>query len=56
MSKDKTLLVRLDEQTRNAFHRACKANDQSSAQVLRKFIRGYIKDNNHNLLLDWEEK
>lgn len=39
------IVVRLPRKLHIAFAKACKADDQSCSQVVRKFIRRYLEDN-----------
>ena len=43
MSEQKTFLVRVDLDLLNSFQQACKENDQNASQVVRAFMREYIK-------------
>lgn len=36
---------RVDAQIKKSFEEACKSNDITASQVLRKFIKEYIKKN-----------
>lgn len=38
-----TLTIRLDAELRAAFSAACKAQDQTVAQELRRFMRDYVQ-------------
>jgi hypothetical protein len=46
------LLIRLDPMTKKAFIKACRVNDTNASRHVRKLIREYVKENNHNLLID----
>jgi hypothetical protein len=41
--KDVGLRIRIDRHLREAFLAACKAEDKPAAQVLREFMREYVK-------------
>lgn len=41
--KDVGLRIRIDRELRAAFLEACKAEDKPAAQVLREFMREYIR-------------
>lgn len=41
--KDVTFSMRLDADLRAAFSAACEAQDMTAAQVLRRFMRDFIK-------------
>ena len=38
--------IRVDETLKNHFISACKSNESTAAQELRKFMKDYIKNNN----------
>ena len=40
---NKHLIIRIDEETRQLFHKTCKANAINPSELLRKFIREYIE-------------
>lgn len=42
-SKDKSFTIRVDENLLKTFQEIAKANDRPSAQLLRDFMREYIK-------------
>jgi hypothetical protein len=46
-TKDTGLRIRIEKELREEFLKACSANDQPAAQVLRQFMRDYVK--NHQL-------
>ncbi|MBB2486826.1 hypothetical protein H5407_16485 [Mitsuaria sp. WAJ17] len=41
---DVGLRIRVDDQLRHDFLDACKAQDTTAAQVLRKFMRAYVDE------------
>jgi len=41
--KDAGLRIRLQRELRQSFLDACKADDKPAAQVIRQFMRSYIK-------------
>jgi len=41
--KDAGLRIRVQRELRQSFLETCKAEDKSAAQVLREFMRSYIK-------------
>jgi len=44
MSDEKTTMtIRLDKSLRDAYDRAAKANDRTGSQLLRDFMREYVK-------------
>ncbi|GAB6051154.1 hypothetical protein JCM16106_20100 [Hydrogenophilus islandicus] len=44
MSDEKTMLsLRVEKSLRDAFYRAAKANDRTGSQLLREFMRKYVK-------------
>lgn len=43
MSDQKTFPVRVDTELLTAFQEACKDNDQNASQVVRAFMREYVK-------------
>jgi antitoxin component of RelBE/YafQ-DinJ toxin-antitoxin module len=43
---DSGLRIRVDDELRSDFIEACRSNDMTAAQVLRAFMRNYIKNNN----------
>lgn len=42
--KDSQLVLRLDQEERDAFVKLCKQMDTSAAREIRRFIRGYVKE------------
>ena len=42
------LRIRVEPNLRELFVRACQANDQSAAQVLRAYMRKYVENNKEN--------
>jgi len=46
------LRIRIEPQLRNAFVRACRAKDQSAAQVIRAFIKDYLAEDENYLQKD----
>jgi len=48
MKKDSGLRIRVENQLRESFLLVCKKNDLTAAQVLRTFMRAYIKQ--HSLV------
>ncbi len=42
--KDVAFKIRIDEELRRAFVKACQVEDRPSAQVVREFMRGYMAD------------
>jgi hypothetical protein len=42
MAKDSGFRIRLDDNLRQTFLRACKQQDKSAAQVIREFMRRYV--------------
>ncbi|MEX0307971.1 MAG: hypothetical protein AB3N12_11360 [Ruegeria sp.] len=43
--KNSQLVLRLDKDERDAFVELCKELDTSAAREIRRFIRGFIKEN-----------
>ncbi|WP_169726945.1 hypothetical protein [Pseudodonghicola xiamenensis] len=43
--KDSQLVLRLDKAERDAFVDLCKQMDTSAAREIRRFIRGFLKEN-----------
>jgi len=43
MTKDSGLRIRVERDLREEFLEVCKAQDKPAAQVLREFMRDYIK-------------
>ncbi|MCP9481463.1 hypothetical protein NNA36_05765 [Shimia sp. CNT1-13L.2] len=43
--KDSQLVLRLDKAERDAFVELCKDLDTSAAREIRRFIRGFMKEN-----------
>ncbi len=43
--KDSQLILRLDKDERDAFVALCKSMDTSAAREIRRFIRGFLKEN-----------
>ncbi len=43
--KNSQLVLRLDKDERDAFVELCKELDTSAAREIRRFIRGFMKDN-----------
>ncbi|MFP7673496.1 hypothetical protein ACG74X_09075 [Marivita sp. S0852] len=41
--KDVGLRIRIDRELREAFLKACKAQDKPAAQVLREYMRDYVR-------------
>ena len=41
--KDVGLRIRIDRELRESFLEACMAEDKPAAQVLREFMRGYLR-------------
>lgn len=41
--KDVVLTIRVERELRSAFSAACDANDVPAAQVIRHFMRDYVK-------------
>ena len=41
--KDVGLRIRIDRELREQFLKACQEEDKSAAQVLREFMRDYVK-------------
>ena len=44
-NKDSQLILRLDQEEREAFVALCKDMDTSAAREIRAFIRRFLKDN-----------
>lgn len=44
-NKDSQLVLRLDKEDRDAFVALCKDLDTSAAREIRRFIRGFLKEN-----------
>jgi antitoxin component of RelBE/YafQ-DinJ toxin-antitoxin module len=42
-TKDKGLRIRVDEELRNEFLAVCHAQDKTASQVLREFMREYVR-------------
>lgn len=47
-----TFNMRLPKPLKDAFEAACKGNDRSAAQMIRDFMRDYVKQNNQAGLFD----
>jgi hypothetical protein len=45
MGKDAGFRIRVERDLRDEFVDACRAHDRPAAQVIRDFMRQYIKDN-----------
>lgn len=45
MNKDVGMRIRLDRELRDEFVAACKIQDRPAAQVLREFMREYVRKN-----------
>lgn len=43
--KESGLRIRVDSELRSDFIENCRKNDQTASQVLRAFMRNYIKNN-----------
>lgn len=43
--KDAQLILRLDKEQRDTFVELCKDLDTSAAREIRRFIKGFIKEN-----------
>jgi len=41
--KDAGLRIRVERALREEFLEACRADDRPAAQILREFMRGYVK-------------
>ena len=44
MAKDHGLRIRVERDLREAFVRACRAQDRPAAQVLREFMKSFVED------------
>lgn len=42
---------RVEKELRDAFLKACNSNDETGAQVLRKFMREYVEKNAQGKLI-----
>jgi antitoxin component of RelBE/YafQ-DinJ toxin-antitoxin module len=51
MSEEATIRARIPEDLKTEFEDACKRNDQTCSQVLREFMRHYVKQNAQGDLL-----
>jgi hypothetical protein len=51
MENDKSIVVRIDENLRDAFIESCKSNDTTASQELRRFMRDYVKKHGQKSLL-----
>lgn len=47
--KDVGLRIRIDRDLREQFLRACQADDKPAAQVIREFMREYVRQRNEVL-------
>lgn len=45
MGLETVLTIRIDEDLRRAFRAACEKNDMTMAQVIRRFVRDYTRQN-----------
>ncbi|GLP88054.1 hypothetical protein GCM10007921_36150 [Tritonibacter mobilis] len=45
--KDVGFRIRVQRELRESFLEACKAEDKPAAQVLREFMRTYVRDHNN---------
>jgi len=46
--KDVGLRIRIQRDLREAFLEACRAQDKPASQVLREFMREYVRENSSN--------
>lgn len=44
-SKDSQLIIRINKEDRDEFVQLCEAMDTSAAREIRRFIRGFVADN-----------
>ncbi len=51
MPNEKSVLVRVDKDLRDAFIEACRRNDSTASQELRRFMRDYVKKHGQQKLL-----
>ena len=51
-NKDKGLRIRVDQELREEFLAACHAEDKPASQVLREFMREYVRRNRQALQQD----
>jgi len=49
VTKDTGLRIRVDRQLRQDFIEACRAQDKPAAQVLREFMRDYVRKHRHEV-------
>ena len=52
MGKDVQFVFRVESPLRDKFVRMCKELDRPAGQVLREFMRGFVKDNVQASLFD----
>ncbi len=45
MRKDVGMRIRLDRELRDDFLAACQSQDRPAAQVIREFMRDYVRNN-----------
>jgi hypothetical protein len=50
--KESGLRIRLDPELRREFIEACRQEDQTAAQVIRSFMRGYIAERRDRMQTD----
>lgn len=50
-TNEDVIRARIDPDLKRAFEDVCKANDRTASQVLRDFIRAYVKANGQGDLL-----
>ncbi len=51
MKNEVTYQIRVNEELKNAFIESAKAKDRTAAQLLRDFMRDYVKKNGQGELL-----
>jgi antitoxin component of RelBE/YafQ-DinJ toxin-antitoxin module len=56
MSNEVSYRVRVDEDLKNAFLRVAEATDRTGAQLVRDFMRRYIKNNRDALQTSFLEE
>lgn len=49
MKKDVAFKIRIEEELRREFVDACRADDMTAAQVVRRFMREYVSSHRQSL-------
>ncbi len=51
-TKDKGFRIRVDQELREEFLAACHADDKPASQVLREFMRAYVREHRASAQMD----